>query len=721
MTILQKKMKIQWNNYCADMILTNQIKIPRWTFFSDDIRVELHGFSDASELAYGACVYLRCFDLSGTIYSTLICAKSKIAPLKIQTIPRLELSAALLLTQLVTKVKSGLKFDKIKTICWSDSTIVLTWLQVDPCRLLPFAKNRIMSINEINLSCSWKYVNSTENPADIISRGCSPSQLLNSSLWWHGPNFLSSNEIPMFPCELPDSSEGCLKEFKTETISSAAEIQEEFSLFTRISSGTKMIRVLAYMLRFADNCRKKKKPSHDTNLSVEELSNSENICAKIVQRKAYADEIEDLKNKRGVKRSSPLLRLHPFLKNDVIRVGGRLNRSDVDVDQRNPIVLPFDHLFTKAYARSAHEKHGHCGPQMLLCLIRLKYWPINGGKLTSILSKKCVKCVKAKPKIEEQLMGDLPKNRVTPNRPFLKVGIDFAGPVKVKTSIIRNAKIVKSYVAVFVCFSTKAAHLELVSDLTTDAFMASLKRFIARRGLCSTIHSDNGSNFVGANNELLEIYDWFSADATQNSIKNAVSLMNIDWKFNIPYAPHRGGLWEAAVKSMKFHLYRIVGNVPLTFEKIYTVLTQIEAILNSRPLTPLSSDPNDFMALTPAHFLIGQPMLEIPEYDLQKEKSNRLSQWQQLSQLKQHFWSRWSKEYLPLLQQRVKWQESKFQMKENDLVIIQDDNKKSLDWPLGRIIKINFSKDNVARSAIIRTANGITERVVQRLCVLPVD
>jgi len=235
-------------------------------------------------------------------------------------------------------------------------------------------------------------------------------------------------------------------------------------------------------------------------------------------------------------------------------------------------------------------------------------------------------------------MGNLPEYRVTPSRPFIRSGVDYCGPIHIKSAQHRNAKIIKAYIAIFVCLCTKAIHIELVSDLTTEAFMNALKRFIARRGKVSHIFSDNGTNFRGASNELKQLYQLLHKD--QDKLDRMLKEDNIEWHFIPPHAPHFGGIWEAAVKSAKYHLKRIVDNAALNFEEMYTVLTQIEAVLNSRPLTPISNDPNDLSFLTPGHFLIGDALTAIPQHDVTHVQINRLSRWQRINQIYQQFWKR---------------------------------------------------------------------------------
>ena len=255
----------------------------------------------------------------------------------------------------------------------------------------------------------------------------------------------------------------------------------------------------------------------------------------------------------------------------------------------------------------------------------------------------------------------------------------------------------KSWISVFVCFTTKAIHLELVSGLSTEAFMAALKRFISRRGRPDTIHSDEGTNFKGAKNEMEKILN-------NESIAEKMAEDGIIWKLNPPGAPHMGGLWEAAVKSMKYHLKRCADSANFTIEEFNTLLCEIEGILNSRPLTPMSSDPNDFQVLTPGHFLIGEPLTTIPEYDLRDVEINRLSRWQQIKQQQQHFWNRWSQEYLHTLQHRPKWLKAQENFKEGDLVLIKDESMAPLKWKVGRVISIHPGPDGKVRVATVKTA-----------------
>lgn len=318
-------------------------------------------------------------------------------------------------------------------------------------------------------------------------------------------------------------------------------------------------------------------------------------------------------------------------------------------------------------------------------------------------------------------MGDLPSYRVQPAPVFTNTGVDYAGPFWIKASASRKPLITKAYVCLFVCLMTRAIHLELVSDLTTEAFLASLRRFISRRGCPRTIHSDNATNFVGAKTELHELWKMFQNKNITKKIVNYCADKEIEWSFIPPRSPHFGSIWEAGVKQVKHHLKRTVGERRLSYEELYTTLTQIEAVLNSRPLVPSSNDPSDYTAITPAHFLIGREMQTVPEGDYTQLKENRLSRWQLVQTMLQHFWKRWTAEYLPELQNRSKWLKTKV-IEVGSLVMLVDSNAPPLQWPLGRIISTHPGKDGVTRVVTVRMANGTDlKRAVTEVCLLPID
>ncbi|XP_011166516.2 uncharacterized protein LOC105200583 [Solenopsis invicta] len=316
-------------------------------------------------------------------------------------------------------------------------------------------------------------------------------------------------------------------------------------------------------------------------------------------------------------------------------------------------------------------------------------------------------------------MGSLLSDRVKPSKPFDITRVDFAGPIITLVNKGRGRKTFKSYIALFICFATRAIHLEATSELTTAAFMATLRRFIGRRGLPRKICSDNATNFVGAKRELEELYA-FVRSSIDGAVGDNLQEKGIEWSFIPPYSPHMGGLWEAGVKSCKYHLKRVMGNTLFTFEELSTVLVQIKACLNSRPLPPLSSDALDLQALTPGHFLVGGPLVSLPERDLSDVKINRLDRWEMIQHTTQDFWERWAAEYIANLQSRVKWRATQKNLQINDQVLLKEDNLPPLKWKTGRVMDVHTGKDNLIRVVTMRTNNGVFKRAISKLCKLPI-
>lgn len=299
-------------------------------------------------------------------------------------------------------------------------------------------------------------------------------------------------------------------------------------------------------------------------------------------------------------------------------------------------------------------------------------WIVHGNRLISSVYRSCIKCLLFGASPMQQQMAPLPPERLLPGRPFAITGLDFAGPFPILFSKGRGAKTTKGYVAIFVCFAIKAVHIEVVSDMTTEAFMAAYSRFTARRGLYSILYSDNGTTFKGAAAELKRLFAQ-SSSFTQE-IFPQLSTLGTEWRFIPPRAPHFGGLWESAVRCFKHHLRRVVGQANFTFEEFTTLVTKIEACLNSRPICPLSNEANDPVALTPGHFLVGSAPLAYPEpVHETNAKFSANQRWQLINQIRDSFWVRWRKEVFHHLQQRNKWRKLHPNLTEGELVIITDE------------------------------------------------
>ncbi|XP_066261302.1 uncharacterized protein [Euwallacea similis] len=712
----------EWLGLRSEIARVGLLQVPRHVLVNNPKSIEVHGFSDASERAYGCCVYLRSTDENGKIESHLLCAKSRVSPLKSLSLPRLELLGAVLLAKLVKRSIHALKQPITRMFLWADSTIVLCWIANEPKRWKTFTANRVALIQSLTAIDDWNHIRSEENPADIISRGTSIKDSKNSRLWFHGPNFLV--EPDMWP------EDPSISRFATPTndipgfrpvpeVSLVAQYPED-CIFSRFSNLHKLIRVMAYCARFGSNTRLPKGERGSGPLSSGEVQRAEWQLIRVVQSQSFPAENHDLRTRNRVSTKSKLKALSPFIDRDsMIRVGGRLTNSSYSYDVKHPIVLPAKHPFTNLVIDREHKRTLHSGTQCTLAHVRQRYWPLNGKQVVKAHVRRCVVCFKANPNNSlVPRMSELPSSRVTPSRPFSAVAVDYAGPFELKDGKTRSRKTIKGYICIFVCLAVKAVHIEVVTDLTSDGFLSMLKRFVSRRGLCSSIYSDNATNFVGCKNELIAIRNIVRSSTFQNFLTNS----HIKWQFMPARSPHWGGLHEAAVKSCKHHLKRVLNGSRFHYEEFYTLTTQIEAILNSRPLIPISPDPNDLNAFTPAHFLIGQEITAIAERDYTDSKISLGKRYQHLQRVGQHFWSRWRKEYLHQLQQRNKWQfQTNPEVHVGALVLLKEDNVPSLCWPLGRIAAVHPGQDSAVRVVSVKTKNGTLKRAVTRVALLPID
>ena len=393
---------------------------------------------------------------------------------------------------------------------WTDSTVVLTWLQSRPSRWKPFVGHRVSEIQELTKITDWNHISTNDNPADLISRGTEPMTLKHSRLWWYGPEWINK-EIYEWPVkwssketeEIKTEERKCTKEgFAPITLVCQMGAEE---LHSRYSSWLKLRRIVAFCIRFINNCKK----PNDTRtgvLTVKELDEATITLLREAQVNDYSQEIEDIRKNGVVSRGSSLKTLNPFLdEKQLLRVGGRLERSLLEFEQKHPVILPPKHNVTRLILEEMHRKNLHATGQLLLTLVRQRYWITNSRNVIRKIVHKCLTCSRMKALTSTQLTGQLPEPRVTISHPFTNTGVDYGGPFLIKQGLTKSKIKLKCYIALFVCLATKAIHIELVTDLTSQAFIAALRRFTARRGLCTNIYSDNGTTFVGANRELKEL------------------------------------------------------------------------------------------------------------------------------------------------------------------------------------------------------------------------
>lgn len=696
-----EEIMLEWNQIKQDfqnidsLIITRHLGNMQGPF-------QLHAFCDSSEKAYACVIYIVTQNNKGETISTLVAAKTKLAPLnKVLTIPRLELCSALLLTQLVnTVLQTYENKDNITITAWSDSMITLGWLQGEATRWKQFVSHRVQQIKEVVPASNWRHVRSEDNAADCASRGISTQQLKEHRLWWEGPEWLKTYDpesAPTIKYENPKIEERIAAQVNMTV--QAKPVPFTITLLCEHSSMSHVTRVVAWILRFIAKSSKRHNAESSSSLTSAELNNAEQLIVKEYQHIEYEEDITHLKKHGRVATNSKLVSLNPFLdEHSILRVGGRLRNSHINASAKHPIILSSHSRLTELLINQAHQRTLHGGARLTLSYIRERFWIVSGIRTVKRQLRKCVKCRRFTTETHQQIMADLPAPRVTPSRPFTHTGIDFTGHVEVKSNKGRGIRTSKGYVAVFVCLATKAVHLELVSDLSTPMFLQAFHRFCNRHSTPSHCYSDNGTNFVGANRLLKREYQEIIQNINKDFFDN-INHLDIQWHFNAPAWPSAGGLWESAVKSLKYHLKRVLGDQKLTYEEFTTLLTHVEACLNSRPLCALTEDP-DYDHLTPGHFLVGGPILSRPQ--VQSDNISLPKRWQLIQAMNRQIWKCWSNDYLQQLQARSKWRTPIENIKKDDVVVIREDNIPPGRWAIGRVIEIHPGKDNHIRVVTLK-------------------
>lgn len=706
-----------WQSIYTDLTATNPIEIPRWLKLSNHMKsAELHAFCDASKLSYACCVYLRVQHVDETISCNLIAAKTKVSPIRVTTIPRLELCGALLASKLVRKCANALAMDGIPIVVWCDSKIVLAWLATHPSKWATFVAHRTSEIHEnIDASC-WRYVPTKQNPADIASRGTSITEIKQSSLWWQGPSFLSepSATIPNQDFELPlaTAPEKC-----KQTKSFHINLPKENYVLEKFESLNGLLHFTALALRLRDKIKGQPMPTGP--IVAEEMNKAESHWIRLIQLQYFGLEISKLKSNRGLPNRSPLMNLNPFVDADgILRMNGRVQNVEL-IQQTKAVILPSKSHFVFLVIRDAHENQvNHGGVQLTLRAIRNRYWVIHARSQVNKMISRCIVCFRAKKRLLTQKMANLPLFRTVPARPFTFTGCDFAGPFQIKVSESRKATTTKGYVALFICLTTKAVHLEVAGDLSMAEYVMAFENFVARRGTPSEMYTDNGTNLVGGEREIRILHEQFMSQT--NQLTRLFAAKRIKFKRIPARASHMGGIWERAVGLMKYHLTRVMKNTKLTTRRFDHVLKQIECSLNSRPLWAVTHNADDIEVITPSHFFNFEPINTLPRPDISHVKMNRLDQYQYLHRLYLDFWKSWSKEYVELLQTRQKWQVKQPNIKIGNIVVISDDNLPPSRWSLGRVVATYPGKDGSIRVVDVKCGNTILKRPIHRLGLLPI-
>ena len=738
--------RVVWERLMKGFSKLSQICVPR-TFqgLTNSAENQLHVFADASNSGIGAICYLRT-RINNTHFISFVMGKSRVAPIKPMSTPRMELSAAVIAVRLAKFVQRELDLYLMETVFWSDSTTVLSYLRNTSKRRPIFETNRINLIREFSSVNQWRWVDTANNPADLYSRGVAPLQVYKSEKWLKGPTFLLDPEctwpakksfveqaLDEDASELPPISEInlCVNSSRVVSLKEGAIGR----LITRFSELSRAVRVAAWLLRLKSELRRRveggsRRPISDV-IDAREYDVALLSLIALVQRQEFPGLVEVLAShtyyelaagERGTEQQGqlkPMLKCCPFVENGLLRVGGRLQRSSEPHDVKHPIILPKNSHLTGLIIMHVHQRSGHCGATYVTNELRQRYWVLGHERTVKHFIKElCMACRNRRASPGSQIMSPLPSARVESDRRlFTATGVDFMGPIAVKCR--RN--VLKRYCCLFTCLASRASHIEVAGDLTTGSFLMALRRFLATRGASTeTIYCDNATNFVGARTELQRGLERLK----RKEIMNELAPRGIEFRHSPPLASHQGGVWEAIIRLVRKALNAVMTDRYYrnpTDEELLTFLKEVELILNCRPLTRFSPDPEDWRALTPMTLLNGCKNAALPMGVFANSDGLRAS-YRATQRQADLFWQRWRSEYLSMLQRRHKWLVPRANIKPNTLVLLCDDAAPRGHWSKAIVTSVIYDRDKVCRRVVVRTPNGKEcVRDIRKICVLECD
>ncbi|KAG1968718.1 nek6 [Pimephales promelas] len=606
---IPENLRSRWEEWKNGLQRLKEVAIPRCYHphnFGKIVRVELHHFSDASNTGYGSCSYLRYKNDKDEVHCSLVMAKARVAPTKITSIPRLELSAAVTAARMSIMLKAELEMKIEQELFWTDSQVVLAYINNEARRFHVFVANRVQLIREITDPNQWNYVDTAQNPADHASRGLHAADI-SSTRWFSGPKFLWEQEVlptPRPSTELltGDPEVKSIQVFATHV----SDWNDILSRLNRFSTWTMLVKVVARIKRLGSKLK-----YHGETVTVDERRRAAEVVIQLVQQQAFPQELKALQGSthgKTIPKSSPLLCLDPFLDGGLLRVGGRLKGSSLSQELKHPIILPKDSHITKLILSHYHAQICHQGRSQTLMELRSNgFWAIGGSKLVARLIHRCVKCRKLRRPVEEQRMSELPRERCEVSAPFLFCGMDCFGPFITK----RGRKECKRYGLIFTCLSSRAVHLEMLEDMSTDAFINALRCFISLRGAVCQLRCDQGTNFVGAKNEFKEALKQCDTEA----LEAFLSDKQCEFILNAPSASHTGGVWERQIRTIRNVLNVTIAQCPgrLDDASLRTLFYEAMAIVNSRPLNVEGiNDPMAPEPLTPNHLILMKAKVALP-------------------------------------------------------------------------------------------------------------
>lgn len=687
----------KWRDWCEILIELMELPIPRWLGLTHSSPWELHVFVDASQEAFAAVAYVRGRAVDGQVVCRLVMAKTRVAPVKALTMPRMELQAAVLGTRLALTVRENTQMDIRRRVMWTDSTDVKCWIQSSHRRYHPYVAARINEILDSTKEEEWRWVPTLLNVADDATRFASP---IEYERWFNGPAFLYDDETE-WPAQ--PNHKGTPKEeiahvltIKDVPLGLLPEA-ERFSLFRRLVNST------AYALRFF---YKEKQPSRV--LLPEELQRAEREIFRAAQRTEFMELIKNLKDDPNhvTSKKHPLHKACPLLdENQLLRVDGRLPDKLFPVEVRQPIILPKKSPVTVLFVKYMHARYLHGNHETVLNEIKRFYYIPGVRRLLKKIVKDCLHCQIKKRRVVPPRQGKLPEARAAVGwKCFTYCGLDYFGPFNV--SVGRRQE--KRWVALFTCMTTRAVHVEVVHSLNLDSCLMAVRNMCSRRNVMPTeIRSDCGTNFKATDKELQRFASMFP---------------RITWTFNTPGSPHMGGAWERMVQTVDRCFTEVVGNRVLMDEVLRCALIEAEWCVNSHPLTHVGLEDDDEPALTPHDFLHGafqQRSLNDIVMDQNEGQFLRKS-WRMAQQIADHFCRRFQREVIPILNLPTKWYERAEPLAVGDVVMVADDQQRGA-WRKGIVVEaIKGKKDDQVRQVQIKTAKGMMARPVVKVAKVDV-
>lgn len=743
-TNLPDSIQLRWNDIKEDIPNLGKISVPRCPFVEQGTsdEVEIFAFGDASQKAYATAIYLVGKHKDGSKSTHLAFAKSRVAPLKMvqqsddhQTIVRLELLAALITARAATYVQKAIE-QKVKIsriCCFTDSMINLCRLRKGAAKYKLWVANRVEEILKLTKAEQWRHCPGKMNPADLPSRGLTATELECSKLWWMGPAFITEDESS-WPAEtdvrilndperrkIEEDDESFLKKMIfTTTISTKILVKPNWdfvcSILNRFEDWNKTIQLFACVLRLGASTHRK---FQKKEFSTEERIATEKMLWRISQKKHFEKEFWTLAGGLELPERSSLTVYNPFFDKEdcLIRSSTRLILSDLPAAVRMAIILPKDCPIVAKFVMHKHKVHQHAGTGYLHALLKDEFLIRRGRQQIRKIIRTCTtrRCVQPVPLGQQE--APLPALRVNDPAPFQAVAVDLFGPMMVYHNCglgnCPHPREMKVHCSLFTCFHSRAVHLELVDDAGTESFLNAFRAFTARRGTPSTMYSDNAKGFKAASKEIRKLY----RSINWNAVKNDGVKKNIDWFFSTEKAPHQNGLCERLVRTVKTPLRVVIGSARLTRAQLALILTEIEAVVNNRPLAVTSDDPNDYRPITPMELVSGRRLEQIPDPKAPKQATNFSHLWKKRQTILNQFWKRWSNDYLVEQSTRKIWRTPKFDDLMGKIVLIKDDHLSRNVWLIGRIIEILPSKDGLVRNVVVKTATSMLRRSVQKLAL----